>query len=197
MVGEYEAVFRSLQAGMNTGKVVLRIGTVRERVGESEGSHVLSGGTAVLACSPPAARSERSGFDGSRLAKRQTGSGTANEKRQLDQTGSTHWSDFAQAADVRSLLLSPECCPERLVASGTRPACSDSLLARQDQLFQRVYGPKARHHAKSTRCPRASGAYMLFSSIAALQGSGQANTVRRITSWTCWPLAGAWLARLR
>ena len=34
MVAEYEAAFRSLQAGLNTGKVVLRIGTVRERLGE-------------------------------------------------------------------------------------------------------------------------------------------------------------------
>ena len=184
MVGEYEAAFRSLQAGMNTGKVVLRIGTVRERVGESEGSHVLSGGTGGLGLLT-ARWLAQSGAASMVLVSRsgKLASGTANEKRQLDQTGSKYTiarSDFAQAADVRSLLLSPECCPERLRgfwhAAGV---LSDSLLARQDaKLFQRVYGPKA-HASREIHAMlhgRELRAYMLFSSIAALQGgSGQAN----------------------
>ena len=88
--------------------------------------------------------------------------------------------DFAQAADVRSLLLSPASGPDMLRgfwhAAGV---LSDSLLAKQDsKLFERVYGPKA-HASRFIHAMlhgRELQAYMLFSSIAALQGnSGQVN----------------------
>ena len=46
LVTAYEAAFRSLQAGSNTGKVVLRVAQIEG--GRGEGSHVLTGGTGGL-----------------------------------------------------------------------------------------------------------------------------------------------------
>ena len=48
MVGAWEMAFRTLQAGQNTGKIVLRTNAVRSWLGEREGTHALSGGTGGL-----------------------------------------------------------------------------------------------------------------------------------------------------
>ena len=105
------------------------------------------------------------------------------EQKQLEKAGSK-WQvvrcDFAQAAGVRGLLLSSACVAEVLRgfwhAAGV---LSDALLARQDStLMQRVYSAKAdaSRIIHASCLGRQMHAFMLFSSIAALQGgSGQVN----------------------
>ena len=184
MVGAWEMAFRTLQAGQNTGKIVLRTNAVRSWLGERDGTHALSGGTGGLGLLT-ARWLAQSGASSIVLVSRSGKfvAGTANEHKQLEATG-VKWRvercDFAEGADVRRVLLAPECGPADLRgfwhAAGV---LSDAMLAKQDiKLLTKVYGPKAHasRHVHSMCHGRELQACMLFSSIAALQGnSGQVN----------------------
>ena len=49
MEAQYELAFRTLQGGLNTGKIVVRVAS--RRTGELKGSHIVTGGTGGLGMS--------------------------------------------------------------------------------------------------------------------------------------------------
>ena len=178
MVAQAELAFRTLQAGRNVGKVVVRIAARCDA--SPRGTHAVTGGTSGLGL-----------LTGRWLAER--GARTlvlASRRGVLARDAVAEWDalrahgaaaslarcDAAEAADVRRLVARSPSLEGVWHAAGV---LADGLLARQDARALRVvYAPKAHgagllHAALGATALRSCA---LFSSVAALLGgAGQAN----------------------
>ena len=180
MVAEYERAFRTLQSGLNTGKIVVRITTSRLS-SFVDGSHVVTGGTGALGLltgrwlaqqgAPRlilASRSAALANEASAQWEAMLGSGTTASLQQCDTGEAVHVS--------RLMSLAASLSGGVWHAAGR---LSDAVLLKQTAAGMAcVSGGKADglqsiHAACSTMVMRV---FALFSSVAALLGgSAQAN----------------------
>ena len=174
--------FRTLQAGLNTGKIVVRIAArVEERL-RSGGSHAVSGGTAGLGLLTARWLAQR-GAQGLALASRSGNVASGADWEQLNATGAATLvvpCDTAETVDLLRLvaMMRAQLPPMRGVwhAAGV---LADALLPKQTaESMCRVYAPKAHGAWELQHICSAVELRMcaLFSSVAALLGGvGQAN----------------------
>jgi NADPH:quinone reductase-like Zn-dependent oxidoreductase/3-oxoacyl-(acyl-carrier-protein) synthase len=178
MEAHHELAFRTLQNGLNTGKVVVRIAA---RTWGCNGTHVVTGGTSGLGLLTGRWLAQRGA---SRLV-------LASRSGSLVNSTDPEWA----AVQASSVSASLERCDtgeaasvKALIAGGRASLCgvwhaagvlADAVLTKQDAFgLARVHAPKAHgtwslHAAVATS---ALDAVALFSSVAALLGgAGQAN----------------------
>ena len=178
MEAQHELAFRTLQNGLNLGKIVMRVAA---RETKASGNHVVTGGTAGLGLLTGRWLAQR-GASRLILASRSgaLARDSATEWEAVKATGidaSFAKCDTGEAWQVRSLFASAP-TPVHGVwhAAG---ALADAVLQKQDASgLAFVYAPKA-HGAWSLHGATAQGgvrACAFFSSVAALLGmAGQAN----------------------
>ena len=177
MERQYELAFRTLQGGLNTGKVVVRI-TVR-RVSSGKGQLVTggSGGLGLLTGRWLSEHGARRLVLASRKGLLAIGGVTEWEELRSGSTAaSLEQSDAGEDAHARQLAL---VMPSLVGVWHAAGVLTDAVLSRQDALvLAQVYAPKAYgawglHAACSAT---ALSSFALFSSVAALLGgAGQAN----------------------
>jgi NADPH:quinone reductase-like Zn-dependent oxidoreductase/3-oxoacyl-(acyl-carrier-protein) synthase len=177
MEAQHELAFRTLQSGLNTGKIVVRI---MARTMGCDGVHVVTGGTGGLGLLTGrwlAQCDARSLYLASRsgtLAK-----DTGVEWEAIESSGATptlERCDTGEAVHVIRLVARASSLSGVWHAAG---ALADALLPRQDAPgLNRVYAPKAfgAWSLHMTSVATSMHAFALFSSVATLLGgAGQAN----------------------
>ena len=174
---QHEMAFRTLQSGLNTGKIVVRL--VTKSVG-CDGVHVVTGGTGGLGLLTGrwlAQRGTRSLVLASRSGALAKDTGTEWEAMEASGvTPSLERCDTGEAVHVRRLVAHASSLSGVWHAAGV---LADALLPNQDAVgFARVFAPKADGawslHTAGAMLPKHT--FALFSSVAALLGgAGQAN----------------------
>ena len=177
MEAQHEMAFRTLQSGLNTGKIVVRI--VTKSVG-CDGVHVVTGGTGGLGLLTGrwlAQRGTRSLVLASRSGAFAKDKGIEWEAMEASGvTPSLERCDTGQAVHVLRLVAHASSLSGVWHAAGV---LADAVLPNQDAVgFARVFAPKAygacRLHTAGAMLPKHT--FALFSSVAALfGGAGQAN----------------------
>ena len=176
---QHQLAFRTLQSGLNVGKIVVR---VRARSGGLRGVHIVSGGTGGLGLLTGrwlAHRGARSLVLASRSGRVALAHGMDEEWKSMHESGAVHMlqqCDTSETAHIRR-LLAPFGAPCGIWhAAGV---LADAVLAKQDAIsLSIVYAPKAcgawgLHAAGAMSAVDIVG---LFSSVAALLGGlGQTN----------------------
>jgi hypothetical protein len=177
MEAQHELAFRTLQSGLNIGKIVVRIAT-RPSV---NGDHIVTGGTSGLGLLTGRWLAQR----GARcvvLASRSgvLAHGTAAEWEAMHATSaatSVKQCDTSERTHVRRLLTRMD-----MDAAGVWHAAgvlADTVLPKQKAFaLARVHAPKANgaYSLHGALSGARVGAFTLFSSVAALLGgAGQAN----------------------
>jgi 3-oxoacyl-(acyl-carrier-protein) synthase/NADPH:quinone reductase-like Zn-dependent oxidoreductase len=177
MEAQYEVAFRTLQRGLNTGKIVVRV--VVRKMG-CDGVHVVTGGTGGLGLLTGrwlAQRGARSLVLASRSGALAKGADVEWEAiKASGVTSSLERCDTSEAAHVIRLVACASFLSGVWHAAGV---LADAVLPNQDaSCFARVFAPKAYGawslHTSST--VTSMHTFALFSSVAALLGgAGQAN----------------------
>ena len=179
MESQYERAFRTLQSGLNTGKIVVRISS-RSAAGAA-GGHVVSGGTGGLGLLTGRWLAER-GALALVLASRSgaLARDTATESAALQASGATIHLERCDTAEVAHARRLSAVVPSLSGVWHAAGVIADALLASQDAHgLTRVSAPKAHgavslHGLAATSVPLRACAF--FSSVSALLGgAGQAN----------------------
>ena len=177
MEKQHELGFRTLQSGLNTGKIVMRIATRVVAVG---GGHAVTGGTSGIGLLTGRWLGQR-GAHHLVLASRSGRFGRdAHSGMELPKTTKVEQCDTGDVSHVHR-LMSACSSPSRPLLGIWHAAgvIADAVLSKQDALaLVRTYAPKA-YGAWSLQAASAAAGlhtFALFSSVAGLfGGAGQAN----------------------